>query len=83
MRERGPEWQRFDSLRSLAGLGRLALAEALAYVDRKLDWQPEDSAADQAIPSRVYVDHTERPYLTEEELTGQLPLWEGTWPKEN
>lgn len=70
-----PENPRFDSGRGFLRISRFALETILERIDKKLDWQPEDSPEDQLIPSRIYVE-AEAPMFSEEELQGQLPLWE-------
>ena len=65
-----------ETLRTAGYVIRLLGAEALAAIDKKLDWVPDDTKEEAIIKSRIWCD-SERPVPTEEELEGQmtLPFW--------
>lgn len=67
-----------ETVRSIFEIAKMLGAEALAAIDRKLDWQPNDSPEDAAIPSsivnRIVVTHVESPAQNEDELN-QYYLW--------
>lgn len=65
-----------EAVRFTAYSIRLLGAEALAWIDRKLDWVPDDTLEEARIKSQIWsLPKGELPAETEEDL-GQLTLWD-------